>query len=37
MSLTKNYKSVKFGPKSEKCYNFYEICLLEQIENANYQ
>ena len=36
MTLTQNYKFVKFGPKTEMCYNFHEIWNLEQIEHANY-
>ena len=37
MTLIKNYKFAKFGPKIEMCSNFYEICHLEQIEHANYE
>ena len=37
MTLTQNYKFMKFGPKTEMCFNFYEIWHLEQIEHANYE
>ena len=37
MIFTQNYKFVKFGPKIEMCFNFYEIWDLEQTENANYE
>ena len=35
--LTQYYKSVKFGPKTEMCSDFYEIWHLEQIKHANYE
>ena len=35
--LTQNHKFAKFGPKTEMCFNFYEIWHLEQIEHANYE
>ena len=37
MTLTKNYKFAKFGPKSERCYNFYEKWHREKMEHANYK
>ena len=37
MTLTKNYKFAKFGPKSERCYNFYENWHREKMEHANYK
>ena len=37
MTLTQNYKFAKFGPKTERCSNFYEIWHSEQIEHANYK
>ena len=36
MTLTQNYKSAKFGPKTEMSSNFNKIWHLEQIEHANY-
>ena len=33
MTLTKNYKFAKFGPKSERCHKFYEIWPIEQMGN----
>ena len=35
MTLTKNQKFPKFGPKTEMCANLYKIWNLEQIEHAN--
>ena len=37
MTLTQNYKFLKFGPKTEMCSDFYEIWHSQQIEHANYQ
>ena len=37
MTLTKNYKFAKFGPKSERCDNFYEIWDFEPMEHATYE
>ena len=37
MTVTQNYKFAKFGPKTEMCFNFYEIWHSQPIEHANYQ
>ena len=34
MTLTQNYKFAKFVPKTEMCFNFYEIWHLEQIKHV---
>ena len=36
MTLTQNYKFMKFGPKTEIFSNFYEIWHSQQIKHANY-
>ena len=37
MTLTQNYKFVKFCPKTKIFSNFYEIWHSQQIERANYE
>ena len=36
-SLNRKLKFMKSGPKTEMCFNFYEIWHLEQIEHSDYE